>query len=115
VIFGPTLAYSHVAYPYYILIFFILYYVCFAARRAPREMNLALVWALIVYCAIAYVTAGSISRYALPLLPVFAPCAAYTAVNCITHRRLKIYGSIYVCVAAIGLLVCYNLQMMTQQ
>jgi hypothetical protein len=115
IIFGPTLAYSHVAYPYYILVFFVLYYICFEARYAPREMNLALAWALIVYCIIAYVTAGSISRYALPLLPVFAPCAAYTAVKDITYRRLKICASTYICILVFVLLICYNLQTMTLQ
>lgn len=76
-IFGPTLFWSHISYPWYALGGILLYVLFFRLRQAPRMVSAAMIFAVTATVMTAYATGGTISRYCLPWLPFFAPAAAW--------------------------------------
>ncbi len=76
-VFGPTLLWSHISYPWYALGGILLYVLFFRLRRAPREVASAMIFAVTATILTAYATGGTVSRYCLPWLPFFVPAAAW--------------------------------------
>lgn len=114
-VFGPSLAYAHIAYPWYAVGACIIYYFIFCVGRSDVKVRATLTQmacgALLCYVCTAYLSAGMASRYYLPLLPALLPAAAYVAVNHSRCRAFKIYGVVYALMIAAALVIAYNLQM----
>ena len=70
-------------------------------------------WPLVLFMIIAFITGGSVSRYALPLQPLFVVIALYVLLNVKQgnyRRSFTIWMIIYVFVLVAVLVVCYNAQ-----
>lgn len=86
----------------------------FAVLAWRRKWSLPLVawWPVVCFAAIAYISAGTISRYILPFQPTIAAIAVYTigVLKQGTHRRaLVVTASIYLTSLTIALLIAYLL------
>ena len=114
-VFGPSLAYAHVAYPWYAVGACIIYYFIFCVGRSDVKVRATLTQmacaAVLCYICTAYLSAGMASRYYLPLLPALLPAAAYVVVNHWRCRAFKIYAVVYALLIAAVLIVAYNMQM----
>lgn len=80
--YGPSQVYAHLGLPFYLEAGLVIFFVFFCLRRAPRPLVLTVLWGVVLYVAVAFKTAGSVSRYALMLLPLLLPGAAWV----IRHR-----------------------------
>lgn len=87
--FGYTLAYAHVSYPWYVVGGLILYYFLFLMRQSPVLLRRFAVWGALVWLLPAYLFAGTVSRYTLPILSVLIPCAVYVLASWRNHLRFK--------------------------
>lgn len=70
-------------------------------------------WPLVVFFIIAYITGGTVSRYILPLQPLFAVIALYVILNVWKGKFRKsftIWIIVYSFIMIALLLVCYNVQ-----
>lgn len=111
IVFGPTSAYAHIAYPGYLAGIVLGYYVFWLMRRRGLSPpNLLLFWGALCYCAVAVAFSGTVSRYALPFLPLSAPVIARTLVECGRRRSLWIWTGACSTLMCAGLLVCHHLQ-----
>lgn len=80
--YGPSQVYAHLGLPLYLEAGLVVFFVFFCLRRAPRQLLVTVLWGVLLYVAVALQTAGSVSRYALMLLPLMLPGAAWV----IRHR-----------------------------
>lgn len=70
-------------------------------------------WPLVVFLIIAYITGGTVSRYILPLQPLFAVIALYVILNVWKGKfrnSFTIWIIVYSFIMIALLLVCYNVQ-----
>lgn len=70
-------------------------------------------WPLVVFFIIAYITGGTVSRYILPLQPLFAVIALYVILNVWKGKfrnSFTIWIIVYSFIMIALLLVCYNVQ-----
>lgn len=70
-------------------------------------------WPLVVFLIIAYITGGTVSRYILPLQPLFAVIALYVILNVWKGRFRKsftIWIIVYSFILIALLIVCYHVQ-----
>lgn len=111
IIFGPTSAYAHFAYPGYIAGIVLGYYALWLMwRRRLQPVNLLLLWGALCYCAVALIWAGTVSRYVLPFIPLAAPAVAETLLGCTRRRSFWIWTGCCSALMAVGLLICHHLQ-----
>lgn len=110
-IFGPTLAYAHFGYPWYLFGAVFLYYLAAAKRKAgDRRLLVLSLWGAIIWFIPVYVAMGTVSRYALCAVPLMAPAVGAVLVRCRRSRSLWIWLAVYAVIIAAGLLFVYNLQ-----
>lgn len=109
-IFGPTLAYAHFSYPWYILGSLILYFIGACMRRAPRQLAAWTLWAVIAWLVPAFSVAGTVSRYGLSFIPMLVPAAVYVAATCTRRRSWRIWTAAYAVMLAATLIICHHLQ-----
>jgi len=108
--FGYTYAFAKFSYPWYAVGGMIIYHILYMGRRSsPAIMHLTLA-ALTLWLIPAYLTAGSVSRYILPLLTWLIPAAVAVADSQLSTRRFRIYALVYGITIAIVLIVCHHLQ-----
>lgn len=70
-------------------------------------------WPLVVFLIIAYITGGTVSRYILPLQPLFAVIALYVIINVFKgkfRRSFLIWTCVYFFFFSALLIVCYHVQ-----
>ncbi len=92
-----------------------LHYFLYITILHPKSNNLGMWawWPLALFMIIAYITGGSVSRYALPLQPLFVVIALYALLNVKrgTYRRsFTLWMIIYAFVLVAVLVMCYNAQ-----
>jgi len=92
-----------------------LHYFLYITILHPKSNNLGMWawWPLTLFMAIAYITGGSVSRYALPLQPLFVVIALYVLLNVKQGKYRRSFGLwmiIYVFVLLAILMLCYNAQ-----
>lgn len=114
-IYGYTLDYAHITYPWYAIGAMVLFYVIWAGRKSPKSLLRITLAGIILWCIPAYLFAGTVSRYALPMLPLLVPAAVYVWAQFRQKRSFHIYCGIYAIVLCITLIVCYNLQHLGMQ
>jgi len=88
------------------------YYWLLAWRRQAQLGTWAW-WPLVAWAAIAYLFAGTITRYALPMVPLFVPLAVY--VLCLVasgryRRPFVAWITLYAVALAVTLVLCYHIQ-----
>lgn len=109
-IYGYTLDYAHIAYPWYLIGGLILYSLFGAWKNSSSDIRRATIMGFILWFIPAYLFAGTVSRYALPFVPLLIPAAVWVWDKCLGKKSLYIWGCIYCCLLAITLITCYYLQ-----
>ncbi len=109
-IFGHTLAYAHISYPWYIAGGLVLFFIATAWRTATPELYRFTVMGIILWLIPAYLFAGSVSRYALPMLPMLIPAAVYAITQLRKSKSFKIWGICYCITLTFTLIACYHMQ-----
>ena len=92
-----------------------LHYFLYITILHPKNNNLGMWawWPLVLFMAIAYITGGSVSRYALPLQPLFVVIALYVLLNVKQgnyRRSFTIWMIIYAFILVAILVLCYDAQ-----
>ena len=90
----------------------LFYYVVMSWRRL-ESMGAWPWWPALAFIMLAYVMGGSISRYVLPVQPLFIPVAMYVLCRVFEGRRRKAFTwwmVMFALVVAVVLLVCLELQ-----
>ena len=108
--FGYTYAFAKFSYPWYIVGGLIIYHILYMGRLSSAAIIHLTLAALILWLIPAYLTAGSVSRYVLPLLTWLIPAAVAVADSQLRTRRFRIYAACYCITMAAVLYVCHYLQ-----
>ncbi len=110
-IFGPTMAVAHFGFFWYYAGALIVYWIAAEFRKAPRILQLVVLWGVIMTVLTAWMTAGRVSRYCLPYLPLLLPAAGCVAVRMWRRRPLWIWLAVFTALLVPTLFVCHSLQM----
>lgn len=110
--FGYTLAYAHISYPWYLIGGLILYFIVFEMRRASIRLQRIIIWGMLMWLVPAFLFAGTVSRYALPLLSLIIPAAVFVVAKWqeLNKLRLKVWCWSYGMLLVIGLALGYIVQ-----
>lgn len=111
--FGYSQIYSHIAYPWYVVGGMILFYYLFMWWRRKTPLRLWALWTLFLWVVVAYLYAGSVSRYILPFVPLMIPFAVLAISRLIDgeyRKQFAVWSICYVTVMAVGLVACYHIQ-----
>ena len=110
--FGYTLAYAHISYPWYLVGGLIIYFVLCQMRRAPQSLALFVGWGVLMWLVPAYLFAGTVSRYTLPMLPLLVPGAVYVVAKWheFNKTQLKWWFGLYTLFLIVGLIAGYIVQ-----
>lgn len=111
-VFGPTLAYAHFSYPWYVVGGLVLYFYIVKIWRSGWNLFLWALWALLFWMVPVYMFAGAVSRYALPVLPCLVPLAIL-AWRCRRQKSFKIFAVAYMIILAVTLTGVYMIQSQT--
>lgn len=110
VIFGYSYFYAHITYPWYLFGGVLLYYI-FTIRRYTNKRLFALtLWGVMCWTLPCYFTIGTVSRYGLPAVALFAPAVAVVIEQCRSRRSFKGWMIGYSSLMAVVLIICYYLQ-----
>lgn len=90
-----------------------LFYFLFVSWRRQWNMGAWAWWPAVVFAVIAYLMAGTMSRYVLPFQPLFIPVVIY--VLCLLYKGLwrkqfKYWSIFYVALLVVTLIICFHLQ-----
>lgn len=112
IVFGPSLAWSHFSLPWYALGGLLLFFFT-KLRKAPRAVTLAFAFGVCAWCASAFMTGGTVSRYCLPWLPFLTPAAAWLVTSGqLRTKAFRRWAIVYGVVLAAGLcavFICLNI------
>lgn len=111
----PTIANDicRITYGWYIVGGITLFYYLFLSWRRNENMGIWAWWPAAVYVVLAYVVAGSVSRYLLPVEPLFVPVCLF--VLCRLHegcwrKAFKGWSIFFVILLVVTLLICLELE-----
>lgn len=111
----PTIANEicRITYGWYLLGCIALFYYLFLSWRRNENLGLWAWWPAISYAVLAYVVAGSVGRYLLPIEPLFIPVILF--VLCRLHeghwrKSFTRWSIFFVILLIITLLVCLELE-----
>ena len=111
--FGQPISttYHRMSYMWYIVALPIIYYYIFIwwRKKSSTALSLIATASLIAYCIPAFITAGSVSRYAFCFAPMLAIMGSYTIhLLCFDNaqrKRFFIFATIYIVLLGIGLYI----------
>lgn len=109
-IYGYSLDYAHIAYPWYLIGGLIVYFLFAAWKKAPAALKHITIIGIVLWLTPAYLFAGTVSRYALPFIPLLIPSAVYIWDRYLHKKNLHIWAYIYCSLLAITLITCHYLQ-----
>ena len=108
--YGYTLAYAHVSFQWYAVGGLIVYYFMTAMRRSPDILRRVTAWGALMWLVPAYLFAGTVSRYTLPLLPILIPSAVYVVATWRQHTSMRRWIWIYTILLVVALVAAYFVQ-----
>lgn len=108
--FGYSLAYAHVSYPWYAIGGLVVYFVISQMRKVPRALARFVAWGGLMWLVPAFLFAGTVSRYALPMLPILIPGAVYVMAQWRQMPRIKLWITCYIVLLVVGLIAGYVVQ-----
>lgn len=109
--FGPSQIWARIGLPWYIIGGVIIYYCVFLLwRRSPRQLRRLTVCALVFWLCPCYAVMGTVSRYALPFIPMMLPAAVYALCRDWSRSRLARWMMWWVLAVLTGLVAIYILQ-----
>ncbi|MBO7609570.1 MAG: hypothetical protein J6S96_05155 [Muribaculaceae bacterium] len=106
--------FPRIAWGWYIIGGIALFYFFTMSWRRGMNMGTWAWWPVSIYVIIAYVIAGTVSRYILPVEPMAVPIAVYVIAKLregVMCRTFKWWAVIFVVVLVITLIVCYHIQL----
>lgn len=107
-IYGLSQFYSHISYPWYAVAGTIIYgFTRIRSKEIPPLIKRCGISYLLLFAAVAYITAGSVSRYALPFLPLAAPFAANVILTFSKEKSFRTYAICYTALTATVLVTIY--------
>ena len=102
-----------VSYTWYLLGGVVLFYFAFMSWRGRENMGAWPWWPALAFVMLAYVMGGSITRYVLPVQPLFIPVAMYVLCRVIEGHRRKAFVRwmvLFVLLVAVVLMTCLEFQ-----
>ncbi len=108
--YGLSQIYAHVSYLWYAFGGVIIYYLLFARRGSGKPLRLLTLWGVLIWLVPCWCFGGTISRYALPAIPLLAPAVLYTLSSHRATRKFKIFCLTFATLVIATLLICYHLQ-----
>jgi hypothetical protein len=108
--FGYTAVYAKIAYPWYAIGGLALFYGIFCWRKSAAPLKWMFASAVILWLIPTYLTAGSVSRYVLPLATWLIPAAVLVWDKYRRTKNFKIYSAAYCTCLAAALIICHHLQ-----
>jgi hypothetical protein len=90
-----------------------LFYFLFISWRKNEGFGIWPWWAAVCYACIAYVMAGSVARYVIPVQPLFIPVATFVLCRLREGRWRKAYAVWAICFTLLiiaTLLLCLEIQ-----
>ena len=93
-----------------------LFYFCFVSWRREGNMGWWPWWAALAYTAIAYIMAGAVARYVVPVQPLFIPVAMYVLCRMREGHWRKPFlwwSVVFVVLLTVTLLFCLEIQQAT--
>ena len=111
IVYGISQVYAHVAYPWYVFGGIFAFFLIFRLKKAPRQLLMFSAFAVLVWLAPCGFCGGTVSRYALPAVPMMAVAVAWTIGGLAGYRRkLYVWMAAWCAVVAICLIVCHRMQ-----
>lgn len=93
---GYTFIYAHMGFGWYLTAGFAAYGYLFGMRRMPPLLRRMAMWGILIWVIIAFMYDGTISRYCLPFMGIWASMAAWVVYAGDIHtRRFRIFAAIY--------------------
>lgn len=108
--YGYSLVLAHVSYPWYAVGGLILYYLISGMRRSPDILRRLTAWGVLMWIVPAYLFAGTVSRYTLPMLPILIPSAVYVVATWRQHTSMRRWIWVYSILLVIALVGAYIVQ-----
>ena len=108
-IYGPTVAVAHFGFPWYLFAATVIYYFAACRRLASRETLLLAAWGVLCWLIPCYTAMGTVSRYALPAIPLLAPAAA-VALTQWRRRSFAIWVAVFAILLTATLITVHHLQ-----
>lgn len=111
----PTIA-NHIGrftYGWYALGGVALFYYLFMSWRRDENIGAWAWWPAAIYAALAYVVAGSVHRYLLPMVPLFVPVTLIVLIRLGEgrwHKAFKRWCIFFVPLVVLTLLVCLEIE-----
>lgn len=102
----------HASYGWYFIGGTVLFYFLFMSWRRDGNMGAWPWWSLLYLVALAYIMAGSMSRYVLPIQILLVPVAAYVLCRLYEgymRRQFVVYFLVFALLVAAALLLCLEL------
>ena len=107
--FGLTQAYAHFGYPWYIFGFMTVYFLVSRWRDYSSLIYRLTVWGLVCWLIPCYLFGGTVSRYGLPMVAIFAPAVALTLYRNYKSVRFYSFLGVYCVILAVVLIIAHNL------
>lgn len=116
----PTLA-NHICritYGWYIVGGITIFYYVFMSWRRTESIGAWAWWPAVVFVALAYVMAGSVNRYLLPIEPLFIPVAMFVLCRlsedeCKLRKSFKRWSIFFLIITIVVLLFCLEIERKT--
>ena len=89
--FGYSQIWNHIALPWYLLAGILLFYFAVLWWRRATSLRLWALWALLCWVITAYLYAGTVSRYVMPVVPMLVPLAVYVIEQIRSRRFVKTF------------------------
>ena len=103
----------HASYGWYLIGAMVLFYFLFMSWRRDGNMGAWPWWPFLYYVALAYIMAGTMSRYVLPIQMLLVPVVTYVLCRLYEghlRRQFIVYFIVFAVLSAVALLTCLELQ-----
>lgn len=107
---------SRMTYGWYFVGGTAVFYYLYASWRRSMSMGAWAWWPALCFVVIAYVMAGSVARYVVPIQPLFVPVAMYVLCRLYEGRWRKpyiVWMIVFIVLLAVALCLCLEIQQCT--
>lgn len=109
IVFGPSMIYAHISYPWYIIGGIIIFYIFRCLFKSPKRIAAAVIFGVLATCTTAFVTGGTVSRYCLLWLPALIPGASWVIASGRWRMKdFRIWSIIYLIGLITGLIIVFT-------
>ena len=113
--FGLTETWAHIGIPWYFFGFYALYSLVVNYKKFRTQIYRLTVWAALCWLVPCFLFGGTVSRYGLPFVALFAPAVAILLHRNYKKRKFYVVTSVYAIIVTFVLIVAYHLQSSAMQ